>query len=86
MELLNFKNLLHDIGIMEELRTRNLDIQGRIICGACQAAIMQIQRNVVSVGKVGTTICALYISLKTWTVNDFCQQLVRINKVQNIIC
>lgn len=84
MDFLKFKNLLDDIGITEELRTRNLNIQDRIICGACQALIRNVQRNSISVEIVGTAICSLYISLNTWTVNDFCHQVVRINKVQNI--
>ncbi|XP_050312495.1 sphingomyelin phosphodiesterase-like [Anthonomus grandis grandis] len=82
MEVPKFKDLLDLTGITQELQTRTFtnNIQDRIICGACQALIRNLQRNAITIEVVGTAICKLYISLNTWTLNDFCQQVVRVNK------
>uniref|UniRef100_A0AAR5P2U4 Sphingomyelin phosphodiesterase n=1 Tax=Dendroctonus ponderosae TaxID=77166 RepID=A0AAR5P2U4_DENPD len=80
MGVLQFKNLLSTAGILEDLNTRALEVPDRIICGACQALIRNLQTHSISVEVVGTAICNLYISLNTWTVSDFCERVVKVNK------
>lgn len=81
MAVSQLKKELKDAGILNDLDTRVLDIPDRIICGACQTLIRKLQTHAITVEVVGKAICNLYISLNTWTVSNFCDLIVEVNKV-----
>lgn len=83
MNISVLKSLLSDLGIMNEIRSV---IGDRVICGACQALVRNLQLRATTVEVVGTAVCSLYYSLATLTFSDFCRELVRINKVSCLIC
>lgn len=61
-------------------------IGDRVICGACQALVRNLQLRATTVEVVGTALCSLYYSLATLTFSDFCREIVRINKVSYHWC
>lgn len=77
MNISVLKSLLSDLGIMNEIRNV---IGDRVICGACQALVRNLQLRATTVEVVGTALCSLYYSLATLTFSDFCREVVRINK------
>lgn len=78
MNISALKSLLSDLGITNEIRGV---IGDRVICGACQTLVRNLQLRATTVEIVGTALCSLYYSLATLTYSNLCKELVRINKV-----
>ncbi|XP_030760456.1 putative sphingomyelin phosphodiesterase asm-3 isoform X2 [Sitophilus oryzae] len=80
MDMKAFEGFLDDLKIKDELKSRGFILQDRVLCLACQALVRNIQTNSITVEILGRKICNFYITVNTWTINDFCKELVRINK------
>ncbi|CAH1126971.1 unnamed protein product [Ceutorhynchus assimilis] len=81
MNLTYFETALTKVGIIEEISNpRILFSTSKLICKACQTLVRSLQTNLVNVEIVGREICKLYIAFSTWTLGDFCHEIVKINK------
>ncbi|XP_076252483.1 sphingomyelin phosphodiesterase 1-like isoform X2 [Rhynchophorus ferrugineus] len=80
MDVKTVEGYLDKLTIKDELKSRAANLQERAICFTCQALIRKLQTHAITVELLGTTICSIYFTIQTWTINDFCKQIVRINK------
>nr|XP_023030405.1 uncharacterized protein LOC111518218 [Leptinotarsa decemlineata] len=77
MEMEKFKEVLDNLNILGRLK--QLFDPDRALCGICQLLITQIQRRTLTIRNVGEALCNIYITLSTWTVSNFCANIINKN-------
>ncbi|XP_060523753.1 sphingomyelin phosphodiesterase-like isoform X2 [Cylas formicarius] len=79
LDPVRFEEALTDLKLSPQtLKTR---LAGeRVICTTCRLLVHNIQTGVVPLDQVVSTFCNLYITFQTWTISDFCHQIIKINK------
>ncbi|KAJ8919135.1 hypothetical protein NQ315_012120, partial [Exocentrus adspersus] len=85
-----FKIKAHTIMDQEKLQTilDNLNITqsktksflaDKTVCGICQLVVKNIQRGQLPIKVLGQAVCNIYMTLSTLTINDFCEEIIKIH-------
>ncbi|CAH1175864.1 unnamed protein product [Phaedon cochleariae] len=77
MELKDFQRELDNLNLTEPLH-RFFNPKGTL-CKLCQLLIGALKKRTIRVENIARAICNIYIALSTWTLDDFCEDIIELN-------
>ncbi|KAJ8971577.1 hypothetical protein NQ314_000634 [Rhamnusium bicolor] len=77
MEIEKLKKIVDDLKISSTIK--QLFLTDRTLCGVCKLLISQIQHRALTVKIMARAFCNIYITLSTWTLSHFCEDVININ-------